>query len=99
MGSGDISYIIGIGSMWLRNRDRSIRVLTDVPFVPKLKKNIISLGVLESKGLIVIILDGVLKVILIILIVMKGMRRSNSYYYNGNIVIGVATQFLVVMKI
>ena len=48
MGSGDVSYIIGMGSIWLRNQDRSIRVLTDVRYVPKLKRNLISLGALVS---------------------------------------------------
>ena len=38
-----------------------------------------------------IILDGVLNVILNALLVMKGIRRNNLYYYNGSIVIGVVT--------
>ena len=45
-GSGDVSYIFGMGSIRLRNHDRSIRVLIDVRYVPKLKKNPISLGAL-----------------------------------------------------
>ena len=63
MGSGDVSYITRMGSIRLRNHDGSIRVLTDVWYVPKLKKNLISLGALESKGLVVIIQDRVLNVI------------------------------------
>ena len=60
-GSGDVSYITRIGSIWLRNNDGSIRVvLADVGYVSKLEKNLISLGALESKGLVVIIRDGVL---------------------------------------
>ena len=54
MGSGDVSYIIGMSSIQLRNHDGSIRVLTDVQYVSKLKKNLISLGVLKSKGLVLI---------------------------------------------
>ena len=78
-----------MGSIQLRNHDGSIRVLTDVWYVPKLKKNLISLGALESKGLIVIIRDGVLNLILDTLLVMKGTIRNNLYYYNGSTVIGV----------
>ena len=48
MGSGDVSYIIRMGSIQLRNHDRSSRVMTDVWYVPKLKKNPISLGALKS---------------------------------------------------
>ena len=62
IGSGDVSYMTGMGSIRLRNHYVSIRVLTDVRYVPKLKKNLISLGGLKSKGLVVIIRDGVLNV-------------------------------------
>ena len=55
MGSGDVSYITRIGSIRLRNHDGSTRVLIDVQYVQKLKKNNISLEALEFKGLVVII--------------------------------------------
>ena len=42
MGSGDVRYITRMGSIWLRNHDGLIRVLTNVRYVPKLKKNLIS---------------------------------------------------------
>ena len=89
MGSGDVSYIIEMSSIWLKNHDGLIRVLTDIWYVPKLKKNIISLGAIESKGLVVIIRDEVLNVISDALLIMKGTRRNNLYYYNGSTVIGV----------
>ena len=77
MGSGDASYITWMGSIRLRNHDGSIRVLTNVRYVPKLKKNILSLGALETKDLGVIIRDGVLNVISNALLVMKGIIRNN----------------------
>ena len=80
MGSGDVSYITGMGLIQLRNHDESIRVLTYVRCVPKLKKNLISLRSLESKGLVVIIRDGVLNVSSNALLVMKGTRKNNLYY-------------------
>ena len=89
MDSGDVSYITGIGLIRLRNHDGSTRVLTDIRYVLKLKKNLISLGTLESKGYVVIIQDGVLKFISSALMVMKGTKRNNLYYYNGSIVTGV----------
>ena len=55
MGSAYVSYITGMGLIRLRNHDGSIRVLTYVQYVSKLKKNLISLGALEFKGLVVII--------------------------------------------
>ena len=44
MGSGDVSYITGVSLIRLRNHDGSTRVLTNVQYVPKLRKNLISLG-------------------------------------------------------
>ena len=94
MGSGDVSYITGLGSIRLRNHDGSTRFMIDVWYDPKLKKNLISLGALESEGIVMIIRDGVLKVILGALMVMKGIRRTNLCYFNGSTVTGVvATVF------
>ena len=89
IGSGDVTYITGMGSIRLRNHDGSMRVLTYVQYVSKLKKNLISLGALEFKGLVVIIRGGVLNVISSALLVMKGTRRNNLYYYNGSTMVGV----------
>ena len=83
MGNGDVGYITGIGSIRLRNHDGVIRVLIDVWYVSKLEKNLISSGVLEFKGLVMIIRGGVLNVISGAVLVMKGTRRNNLYYYNG----------------
>ena len=91
MGSGDVSYITRMSLIRLRNRDGSTRVMTDVRYVPKLKKNLISLGTLESKGLVMIIRDGVLKFILGAFLVMKGTKRNNLYCYKGSTMIGVVT--------
>ena len=77
IGSSDVT---GMGSIRLGNHDGSIRVLTDVWYVPKLKKNLISLGALESEGLIVIIRNRVLNVI---------SDALSLYNYNGSTVIGV----------
>ena len=83
----------------MRNHDGSIRVLTDVQYVPKLKKNLISLGALESQVLVVIIRDGVLNVISGALLVMKGIRRNNLHYYSGSTMIGVVATVSKDLKI
>ena len=89
LSSGDVSYITWMGSIRLRNHGGSIRVLIDVRHVSKLKKNIISLGALKSKGLVLIIQNRVLNVISDTRLVTKGTRRNNLYYYNGSTVIEV----------
>ena len=92
MGNDHPCKTIGIGSIKLRNHDGTTRILRDVRYVPKLKKNLISLGALESKGLVVMMRDGVLKATSGVLVMLKGVRKNNLYYYQGNTVVGtVAT--------
>ncbi|KAH9761919.1 Integrase catalytic domain-containing protein [Citrus sinensis] len=84
-------WILDSGTIQLKNHDGSIQVLTDVRYVPSLKKNLISLGVLESKGLTITLRYGLLKVVAGALTVMKGTRRNNLYYFQGSTVIGSAS--------
>ena len=90
MGNNNTCMTAGIGSIRLKNHDGSTRILTEVRYVPSLKKNLVSLGALESKGLIVTLQDGGLKVTSGALVVMRGVRRNNLYYYQGSTVIGSA---------
>ena len=80
--------IAGIGSISLKNHDGSTRVLTDVRYIPKLEKNLISLGTLESKGFTIIMQNGILKVVSGALVVMKGIKRNNLYLYQGSTAVG-----------
>ena len=82
--------IAGIGSISLKNHDGSTRVLTDVRYIPKLEKNLISLGTLESKGFTIILQNGIVKVVSGALVVMKGIRRNNMYLYQGSTTVGIA---------
>ena len=81
--------IAGIGSISLKNHDGSTRVLTDVRYIPKLEKNLISLGTLESKGFTIIMQNGILKVVSRALVIMKGIRRNNLYLYQGSTSMGI----------
>ncbi|KAG8479437.1 hypothetical protein CXB51_029202 [Gossypium anomalum] len=88
MGNDSTSKTIGVGTVQLKNHEGSIKVLTDIRYVPSLKKNLISLGALESKGLTITLRDGLLKVVTGQLMVMKGTRGNNLYFLNGSTVIG-----------
>ena len=83
--------IAEIGSISLKSHDGSTRVLTDVRYIPKLEKNLISLGTLESKGFTIIMQNGILKVVSGALVVMKGIRRNNLYLYQGSTTVGTTT--------
>ena len=91
--------IAGIGSISLKNHDGSTRVLTDVRYIPKLEKNLISLGTLESKGFTIIMQNGILKVVSGALVVMKGIRRNNLYLYQGSTAVWTAAAVSEVDKV
>ena len=82
--------IAEIGSISLKNHDESTRVLTDVRYIPKLEKNLIYLGTLESKGFTIILQNGILKVVSGALVMMKGIRRNNLYLYQGSTTVRTA---------
>lgn len=54
----------GVGSIRLRNHDGLSRTLINVRYVPNLKKNLIFVGALESKGFKVIADNGVMRIAL-----------------------------------
>ena len=83
--------IAGIGSISLKNHDGSTRVLTDVRYILKLEKNLISLGTFESKGFTIILQNGILKVVSGALVLMKGIRRNNLYLYQGSTTVGTTS--------
>ncbi|CAL9022913.1 unnamed protein product, partial [Prunus brigantina] len=80
----------GIGKICLKMHDGTVRELSDVRYVPDMKKNLISLGALESKGLKITMEGGVLKAVHGALVVMKGTRRNNLYFLQGSTVTGGA---------
>nr|GFA15995.1 retrovirus-related Pol polyprotein from transposon TNT 1-94 [Tanacetum cinerariifolium] len=63
----------GIGSVRLQNEEGTIMTLKGVRYSPKLKKNLIFVGTLESKGFEVREKDGVMKIIFDVLLVMNGI--------------------------
>jgi hypothetical protein len=80
IGDGSTCEIIGIGSIYIQVHDGSIKKLIDVRFVPKLKRNLISLSTLEAIGFNFAAIDGVLKVCRGNRIILKGNRLNNLYY-------------------
>lgn len=80
--------ILGIGSIHLKNQDGSTKVLTNIRYVLDVKKNLISLGLLESKSFTFSMQATKLKVISGTLVAMKGIRKNNLYYYQRSTIIG-----------
>ncbi|KAG8488232.1 hypothetical protein CXB51_018792 [Gossypium anomalum] len=80
MGNDSACKKMGVGTIQLKNHDGSIQVLTDVRYVPSLKKNLILFGALESKGLTITLRDGLLKVVARELMVMKDSEAIRLWH-------------------
>ena len=50
MGDDSACKVAGIGSIQIKMFDGAIRTLTDVRFIPNMKRNLISLSALDDKG-------------------------------------------------
>ena len=86
MGNNNTCQTKGIGMIRLKMHDGTTKHLTEVRYVPDLKKNLISLGMLDSSGYKVTIEGGVLKVVRGALLAMKGTQRGNLYFLDGHTV-------------
>jgi len=64
--------------------DGVIRELKGVRYVPQLKRNLISVGILEASDMVISVRDGDLRMIKGSMVVMKGVCRENLYYLNGS---------------
>lgn len=70
----------GIGEIKLILSDNTIKTFIEVRYVPKLKRNLISLGALDSVGFSIKLDKGFLKVIKETLIVLQGVRENGLYF-------------------
>ncbi|PHT34900.1 hypothetical protein CQW23_26700 [Capsicum baccatum] len=83
--------IIGKGTVRIKMHDAIVRTLRNVRCVPELKKNLISLGTLESLGCKYTGEGGVLEVSRGGLVVMKECKYGKLYALSGSTITGVAT--------
>ena len=88
MGDDHPCIMEGVGTIQIKMFDGMVRKLKEVRYVPQLKRNLISVGALETLGLAVSIKEGVLKMTKGSMVVLKAVRRNNLYYLNGSTVTG-----------
>ena len=87
MGNNAPCKTVGIGSIQIKMHDGIVRTLTNVHHVPKLKKNLISMRAMDSKGFNFNVEGGVMQ------IkgkgksdVMQGTKQGNLYILQGSTV-------------
>jgi hypothetical protein len=91
MGNDISCKIVGIGRIKINMFDGIVRTLMDVRHVPELKRNLISLGVLDSGGYMITGQGGALKVCKGILVVMKATNIGNLYKLEGSTQVNEST--------
>ena len=62
LGNGTVVRDVGCGAITFERQSMSPMTLRDVLFVPRLKKNLISVSMIQDKGLVVSFLDGHVRV-------------------------------------
>ena len=91
MGNDASCKVIGIGTVRVKMFDGVVRTLSDVRHIPELRKNLISLGTLDSHGYCYKSEGGQMKIIKGVMVVMKGDKLSgNIYRLLGTTVVGGA---------
>ena len=79
MGNDATCLVIEIGIMKIKMFDGIVRVLCNVRHVPDLRKNLISLGVLDDLGYSYSSKSGIMKITKGALMVMKGQKVRTLY--------------------
>ncbi|KAG8488335.1 hypothetical protein CXB51_016384 [Gossypium anomalum] len=87
MGNGSSSKVIGIGTVKIRIHDGTIKTLSNVRYVPDLRKNLISLSILDLKECRIIESSDI-KVSRRALVLLKGKRTGSLYILEGSTMIG-----------
>lgn len=90
LGNNHHCAVVGIGSVVIKTEDGVVRILEEVTHVPDLKRNLMSLGMLDSTGHCFKAESGVLKIIKGSLVVMKGSLKNGLYVLKGQVEAGEA---------
>ena len=88
MGNDQSCSVIGSGSIRFKLWDGSHRILDNVRLVPKLRRNLISLGMLDANESSYRYENGVLTVMKGSMVMLKGVLKQGLYILQGEVIIG-----------
>ncbi|KAH9717014.1 hypothetical protein KPL71_021670 [Citrus sinensis] len=92
LGNNLACKIAGIGTVSLKMYDGMTRDLKQVRFVPDLRRNLISLGMIDQLGCSIKAENGQIEIIENGVVIMKGIRRNGLYVLVGSLPqLGVTT--------
>ena len=90
MGNDEACEIFAMGKIKLKLHDGTVRNLTEVRYIPDLKKNLIYVGFLESKGFKITMENGILKVSYGAFVALRATCKRNMYFLDGSTIVGGA---------
>ncbi|KAH9762947.1 hypothetical protein KPL70_001004 [Citrus sinensis] len=85
LGNNLACKVAGIGSVRIKMYDGSVKGLEQVRCVPELKRNLISLGMIDQLGCCIKAENGELQILKDGAIIMKGCRRNGLYVLKGSV--------------
>lgn len=88
MGNNVSCEVKGIGSVKIKMWDGSVKTLTRVRHIPNLKRNLVSLGMLDTNGCSYKSQGGILKVFKGIVVVMKDILQQSLYVLQERSILG-----------
>lgn len=88
MGNDHSCNVTGFGSIRFKMWDDTYKILENVRLVPDLRRNLISLGMLDSTGCSYKSVNVVLKVMKGSMVILKGLLRQGMYVLQGKAVAG-----------
>lgn len=91
LGDDEPCRIYGRGNIHMKLHDGAVKTLTDVRYVPALRRNLISVGVLDELGYTIKAEAGCIKVTRGSLSIMKEYRRNGVYPVDGCTVVGLVS--------
>ncbi|KAA0038009.1 Retrovirus-related Pol polyprotein from transposon TNT 1-94 [Cucumis melo var. makuwa] len=98
LGDNGTCEVKGTGSVLIATHDGMIRMLTNVRYVPELKRNLISLDELDRSCYTIKYENGIMKVTKGSLVKLRGTLKNDLYVLEGNAVSSSATKALKQQK-
>ncbi|GFY80334.1 hypothetical protein Acr_01g0001430 [Actinidia rufa] len=90
MANNTTNKVVGKGTVWFRMADRRSVTLTEVQHVPKLRKNLISIGMLDSMGCSIAAKGGILRISKGNKEMLRGKKTRGLYRLEGSVQTGRA---------
>ena len=86
LGDGSSCKIMGVGTVRIKMSDGAVRTLGGVRYVPKMRRNLISLSRMDSMGCKISVAGGAMKITRGCMVLMKGEKCGGLYRLVGSTV-------------